>query len=212
MPDGLVRVWVHAKDIAGNWGAFTSADLTLDKTAPTVDSATNTAPTVNTTASNTVQLPLAGGSLPVSSVAGFPTSGLLAVTTSTGVQVLSYTGVTAAPPGQRAFNGVTGGAAGSSVNRGARVAAFTGAVAVTSHDNLTNGIASGVAGAEWFTGADPGPGNGTKAVTVPASLTPTPNTASPVSFTITGLPAGTAVSVRVVDAAGNWSPITTVQM
>ena len=212
MPDGLVRVWVHAKDIAGNWGAFTSADLALDKTAPAVDSATNTAPTVSAAASNTVQLPLAGGSLPVSSVAGFPTSGLLAVTTSTGVQVLSYTGVTAAPPGQIAFNGVTGGTAGSRVNRGARVAAFTGVVAVTAHDNLTNGVASGVAGAEWFTGADPGPGNGTKAVTVPASLTPTPNTASPVSFTITGLPAGTAVSVRVVDAAGNWSPIRTVQM
>jgi len=211
MPDGLVRVWVHAKDIAGNWGPFTSADLTLDKTAPAVDSATDTAPAVSTTARNTVQLPLALGSLPVNSVAGFPTSGLLAVTTSTGVQVLSYTGVTTTV-GQRAFNRVTGGTPGSRVSPGARVAAFTGVVAATAHDNLINGIASGVAGAEWFTGADPGPGNGTKAVTVPASLTPSPNTASPVSFTITGLPAGTTVSVRVVDAAGNWSPIRTVQM
>jgi hypothetical protein len=37
MPDGLVRVWVHARDIAGNWGSFTSADLVLDRTTPTVD-------------------------------------------------------------------------------------------------------------------------------------------------------------------------------
>jgi len=212
MPDGLVRVWVHAKDIAGNWGPFTPADLTLDKTAPTVGSATNTATAVPTTARNTVQLPLALGSLPVNSVAGFPTSGLLAVTTSTGVRVLSYNGVTTAL-GQSAFTGVTGGSAGSRVSQGARVAPFTGVVAVTAHDNLSNGISSGVAAAEWFTGADPGPGNGTRAVTAPASIPqPSPNPDSQVSFNVTGLPAGTTVSIRVVDAAGNWSAIMTVQM
>ena len=212
MPDGLVRVWVHAKDIAGNWGPFRATDLVLDRTAPAVDSATNTAPAVTTTAAAAVPLPLVAGSLAVASAAGFPTAGgSLAVTTSTGVQVFTYTGVTA-----NTLTGVTGGTTGSTLAQGAAVTAFTGTVSVTAHDAYstaanppditgTNGVSSGVAGAEWFTGADPGPGKATKAVTVPAILPTAVNTASPLTFTITALPAGKTVYVRVVDAAGNWS-------
>jgi hypothetical protein len=36
-PEGLVRFWVHGKDIAGNWGGWASADLTLDRTPPKFD-------------------------------------------------------------------------------------------------------------------------------------------------------------------------------
>jgi hypothetical protein len=43
--EGLVVLWVHGQDVAGNWGDFQSVTLTLDKTVPTV-----TTPTVNTVA------------------------------------------------------------------------------------------------------------------------------------------------------------------
>jgi hypothetical protein len=33
-PEGLVQFWVHARDIAGNWGGWAHAELTLDRTAP----------------------------------------------------------------------------------------------------------------------------------------------------------------------------------
>jgi len=219
MPDGLVRVWVHAKDVAGNWGPFQATDLVLDRTAPTVNSATNTTPLVSTTAAAAVSLPLSAGSLALASATGFPaTGGKVAVTTSTGVQVLTYTAVSGTN-----LTGVSGGTAASTITAGATVALFTGTVAVTAHDAYspllnppnstgTNAVSSGVAGAEWFTGADPGAGNGTKAVTVPVVLATIANTAAPMSFTITGLPAGQTVFVRVVDAAGNWSHTVAVLM
>jgi len=37
LKDGLLRVWVHFKDAAGNWGGFTPADLTLDTTPPIIN-------------------------------------------------------------------------------------------------------------------------------------------------------------------------------
>jgi hypothetical protein len=37
-PEGLVRFWVHGRDLAGNWGGWSFADLTLDRTAPKFDS------------------------------------------------------------------------------------------------------------------------------------------------------------------------------
>jgi hypothetical protein len=36
-PEGLVRFWVHSRDIAGNWGGWAFADLTLDRTPPAFD-------------------------------------------------------------------------------------------------------------------------------------------------------------------------------
>jgi hypothetical protein len=36
-PEGLVRFWVHARDEAGNWGAFSYTDLVLDRTSPVFD-------------------------------------------------------------------------------------------------------------------------------------------------------------------------------
>jgi hypothetical protein len=33
-PDGVVRFWVHAQDVAGNWGGFAHYDMTLDRTSP----------------------------------------------------------------------------------------------------------------------------------------------------------------------------------
>jgi PKD repeat protein len=125
-PDGLVRIWVHGRDVAGNWGPMAAVDLTIDHTAPVLDPA------------------------------------------------VSQPGSTTSP-------------------------------ALTAHDVLTNATSSGIAGAEWFVGTDPGPGNGTKAATQPGTLTPVPNSAATVSFSVTGLPAGRTVNVRVRDAAGNWS-------
>ena len=201
MPDGLVRVWVHAKDVAGNWGPFASADLVLDRSQPVVDGAVNTAPTATTQATQSVQLPAA--TLRVQSVSGFPASGKIEVRSTTGVQVLSYTGTATGPPGAR-FTGVSAGT--GRILSGATVTAFTGAVTVTAHDPLVNGVATGVAAAEWFTGTDPGPSNGTAVI---AAVLPGPANQNQVSFTIGGLPAGT-VGVRVKDAAGNWSATTTV--
>ncbi|HEV7465491.1 MAG TPA: multicopper oxidase domain-containing protein [Candidatus Dormibacteraeota bacterium] len=52
-PEGKVRFWVHGQDQAGNWGAYATYDLTLDKTAPKVDSAL-VAPASPTTTTLTV--------------------------------------------------------------------------------------------------------------------------------------------------------------
>jgi hypothetical protein len=68
-PEGKVRFWVHAKDIAGNWGTgadWSYVDLILDRTAPNLTSATiaggactglNTGCTVSFTATD----PVSGG-------------------------------------------------------------------------------------------------------------------------------------------------------
>jgi hypothetical protein len=37
--EGSVVFWVHAKDVAGNWGPFQSVTLTYDRTAPAISSA-----------------------------------------------------------------------------------------------------------------------------------------------------------------------------
>ena len=202
LPDGLVRVWVHAKDVAGNWGPFQAMDLVLDHTAPAVSAVTNTAPAVATTTTAPATLPLTAATLPVTATTGFPaTGGTVAVTTSTGTQVLTYTGVTA-----NTLTGVTGGStAGATIAASAPVSLFTGSAKVTAHDVVTNGVASGIAKAEWWVGTDPGPGNATAAVTIPTPLPIAANTSNPQTFTITGLPAGKTVNVRVADAAGNWS-------
>jgi hypothetical protein len=92
----------------------------------------------------------------------------------------------------------------------------TGTVKVTAHDvygSATHNVSSGIAGAEWFVGTDPGPGNGKKAVLSPTTALspPAQNTPAVQTFDITGLPTG-KVSVRVLDAAGNWSAPMTVQV
>ena len=197
-PDGLIRIWVHGQDLAGNWGPFEAVDLVLDRTNPVLDSATGSAPVAVTT------VRLAGpaaGTLAVASTTGFPVApAKIVVITSRGSQSLSYTGMSATT-----FTGVTGGTAGSTVAPGAQVSVSGGTALVTAHDVPTNGVAAGVTQAEWFVGNDPGAGNATKAVTTPAALPVTTDTATPVTFTISGLPGGPSVQVRVMDAAGNWS-------
>lgn len=44
LPQGMVRIYAHGRDVAGNWGAWTSRDIKLDKTAPVVS--TTPAPVV----------------------------------------------------------------------------------------------------------------------------------------------------------------------
>jgi hypothetical protein len=125
-PDGLVPVYVHAKDAAGNWGPLVEIDLTLDKTVPTVDAT----PTVT-----------------------------------------------------------------------------AGTVTATAQDPVTNGVSTGVVAAEWYTGADPGTGHGTAITGIPAAAAP----GGPVTLTFhPAKPVGTVISIRVKDAAGNWSVVATV--
>lgn len=131
LPDGLVRIWVHAQDVAGNWGPFASVDLVLDHTAPVVDQVQRVAGAAQVTAHDAYS-PLAN------------------------------------PP----------------------------------NPSGTNGVSSGLAAAEYFTGADPGPG---KATPVATAVTTPANSSAQTTFTISGLPHGTTVNVRVRDAAGNWS-------
>jgi FtsP/CotA-like multicopper oxidase with cupredoxin domain len=125
-PDGLVPVYVHAKDAAGNWGPLVEVDLTLDKTVPTVDAT----PTV-----------------------------------------------------------------------------AAGTVKATAQDPVTNGVSTGIVAAEWFSGADPGTGHGTAITGIPAAAIP----GGPVVLTFQpAKPVGTVISIRVKDAAGNWSVVATV--
>jgi FtsP/CotA-like multicopper oxidase with cupredoxin domain len=60
-PEGLVKIWVHGKDSAGNWGTPQSVSLTLDITPPTITSATATGTTGNATIQVNANDPLSGG-------------------------------------------------------------------------------------------------------------------------------------------------------
>jgi hypothetical protein len=222
LPDGLVRVWVHSQDVAGNWGPFTAADVTLDHSAPVMDSVVNPAATAPTTTAQVplfppvrLPLPAAGVILPVASTAGFPTTGgtISIVTAPGGLQTFHYTGVKSGPA---ALTGVTGGTGGGQLGnyifRGSQVklvVAFTGSVQVTAHDVPANGVSSGISGAEYFTGTDPGPGNATAVSPAPTTA---PTLGGTVNFTIGGFKAGDTVNVRVQDAAGNWSAASAVKL
>lgn len=204
MNDGLVRVWVHAKDVAGNWGAFTSADLTLDKTVPVVDSMG----TPSTTVASTVQLSKTAATLSVASTVGFPSTGSVTIPTGSNGQLKTY-----------AYNGRTAtqllavtGPSGTAVQGTVVTLVSPRVILLRAHDVLSSGSASGLTGAEWFTGVDPGPGSA-KPVTLASgssSTFPGPVNSEVVqSYTLSGMPKGT-VHIRVVDAAGNWSAATTV--
>ncbi|UQX87016.1 hypothetical protein M6D93_11935 [Jatrophihabitans telluris] len=201
LPDGLVRVWVHARDIAGNWGPFSSTDLVLDKTPPTVDSFAGV--TASTTTAGASQAPRQTGALQVTSTAGFPGAGSIVITGAAGgAKTYAYTSLTATQ-----FLGVTGPA--GSYAAGLAVTATTPSVVLRAHDVLVNGAASGLVGAEWFVGADPGEGhaNPVTLATGSSGTFPGPaNSAAIQSYTLSGLPHG-SVHVRVVDAAGNWSAV-----
>ena len=62
-PEGHVRFWVHAKDIAGNWGAWSYIDLLLDRTAPIITAPTVSACTLGVTCTVTFHAydPVSGG-------------------------------------------------------------------------------------------------------------------------------------------------------
>ena len=56
-PEGKVKFWVHGRDLAGNWGEWSSVLLTLDRTAPTITSTSSAIGSVTFTATD----PLSGG-------------------------------------------------------------------------------------------------------------------------------------------------------
>jgi FtsP/CotA-like multicopper oxidase with cupredoxin domain len=124
-PEGIVNIWMHGKDSAGNWGEPIAAQLTLDKTSP-----------------------------------------VITATIGGGITALAT-------------------------------------VQVTASDPTHGGVRSNIAAAEWWIGADPGLGSGT-AVNVT-----TPSNPATFSFPVIGQVTGATVSLRVQDAAGNWSNTST---
>ena len=72
-------------------------------------------------------------------------------------------------------------------------------IPVAANDPLSSGVNSNIVEAEWFAGAaDPGFGNGTQ-------LTTTAGTSVTGNLTLPAQPVGTRITIRVMDAAGNWS-------
>ncbi len=59
--EGLVKIWVHGKDSAGNWGTPQMVALTLDITPPNIQSISATGTTGNATITVTADDPLSGG-------------------------------------------------------------------------------------------------------------------------------------------------------
>ena len=59
--EGIVKIWVHGKDSAGNWGTPQSVSLTLDITPPNIQSISATGTTGNATITVTADDPLSGG-------------------------------------------------------------------------------------------------------------------------------------------------------
>jgi FtsP/CotA-like multicopper oxidase with cupredoxin domain len=59
--EGQVVLWVHAKDVAGNWGPFQSVTLTYDKTLPVISSAAATRTAGVVTLTVTANDPASGG-------------------------------------------------------------------------------------------------------------------------------------------------------
>jgi hypothetical protein len=60
-PEGMVKLWVHGKDAAGNWGDLVFVSLTLDKTPPVVTSMTKVGTPPNATINVVADDPLSGG-------------------------------------------------------------------------------------------------------------------------------------------------------
>ena len=59
--EGLVKIWVHGKDSAGNWGTPQMVALTLDITPPTITLISATGTTGNANIQVTANDPLSGG-------------------------------------------------------------------------------------------------------------------------------------------------------
>jgi hypothetical protein len=59
--EGIVKIWVHGKDAAGNWGTPEMVALTLDITPPNIQSTSATGTTGNATITVTADDPLSGG-------------------------------------------------------------------------------------------------------------------------------------------------------
>jgi len=112
---------------------------------------TNTASTTIASGSNNVRLPQ--GTINVVSTTGFPTTGIIFVTTSTGTQTVSYTGTTATT-----FTGCTGGT-GLMTTGGAVRAGFapSGTVFVTTAAGVQQVSYTGIT-ATTFTGCTGGTG------------------------------------------------------
>ena len=236
LPQGNHTIYVHGKDASGNWGGFSTTTLVVDKTAPIVSSlnlapaATNTTPVVvSATANDTTTgnsniaggeyyidvLGAAGGGAAMTPAAASPSTTLSATLPAASLSALTVGTHTLYVRAQdKAGNWSTPISALLLIDRTAPTftsitLAPTSIIAGTASVNLTvNGASdgaggSGVTGGEyWFGAAAPAPGSGTAFTGL---------TSVPVSTA--ALSAGSyTLSVRIRDAAGNWSTIHTAAL
>jgi hypothetical protein len=247
LSEGAHAVYVRSHDALGNWGAFATITLTVDKTGPSGSAATFGPSPNNGTLSidpNTSELqfqatftdPVGGGvSSAVRRAEGFldtpgaagsgvvfvPTDGAFGSTSETAYSRFPLAQVNALAQGPHVFYAHAQDAAG---NWGPYVTATlvvdrtgpnTGGLGVTGNvltgtatDPVVPGTGSGSAiqAAEWFEGADPGPGSGNPMTASDGSFS---SPSEGIRATLTGLVTGShTISVRALDAAGNWGPTT----
>lgn len=222
LPDGPVTLAVHGKDAAGNWGATVdSAPVVIDRAVPALNAVTGTQSGGRVTLSGSAD----GTGSPVAAAEWFEGTdpGKGAGTPMT----LTKTGNTAA------FTGTTGVLADGTHTLSVRVKDAAGnwsavstvttvidtvaptvsvptatALAATVPTTIAYQLSgtgtdatSAIVAAEWYDGVAPLPGFGT-----PLPVTATGATSASFTGTTTGLTAGQhTLSVRVKDAAGNWS-------
>ncbi len=229
LPDGTTTVYLHALDLAGNWGGFASTTFVKDS-GPVVSpltvlpSPTNAAPTITATATDAANTVVAAEYF-VDSATATPGTGTALTLSSTGTNTWTYTGsvATFASLSQGTHTvyvdakdsvGVWGAKASQTFMKdtvGPVVPVFTVTPTVTNSpptitvNNLTD--VGGVAAAEYFVDNATGvAGTGTPLTVTPLNGTPVTATGTLTPATFSSLAEGThTISVDAQDNAGNWS-------
>ena len=197
VPTGLAD-GQHVVEVTGSNGGTATVTLRIDRTPPTivagVTPAANPAGWHNTTATATFTC-----SDTVSGIASCPQPVTTGIDEGSAL-VLSGTakdlaGLTASTSSTVKVDRTAPALPTVTVDPDARGISDSSTITAASSDAL-----SGLAGGEWWVGADPGVGNGNPLTLSAGSLT---------GIIPSGLTAGSyEISVRAVDLAGNWGPVT----
>ena len=197
VPTGLAD-GQHVIEVFGSNGGTATLTLRIDHTPPTivatVTPAANAAGWHNSTATAafTCGDTVSGiASCPQPTTTGFDEGSALVLSGT----ATDLAGLTASTSSTVKVDRTAPAAPTVTVDPSTRSVGDSSAITATSSDAL-----SGLAGGEWWVGSDPGVGNGNQLTLAAGSLTGT---------IPSGLTAGSYdVSVRAVDAAGNWGPVT----